>query len=288
MKKINSKTLTVFEKYEALRTGLKQKIYDQNNAVDELIDAFIHMACKPSTCQPKAIFTFLGPNSSGKAFLAGFLADIFDEFDAFKFFDMGHYSVLEDEYKLLRQKMSEEPGKGELHSFLKQNPRSVIFFRDIEKADNQLQLSILKMIKSPEKESNVDTSQAVFIFSTALCCDLCHNNNVLNALKQNKLRGQTLILDAVSKKEKNIYDIGQAAVAPELITAMSEAYLILFNRLTLETIVKAGADALNNLKISYTHASDIELVYEDFDQAFIYKRKFMGGSPLFKDNFLII
>ncbi|MDM8537112.1 AAA family ATPase, partial [Desulfobacterales bacterium HSG17] len=256
---------TVFEKYENLRSALKQRIYDQDEAVDELVDAFIHMACKPLKTLPKAIFTFLGPASAGKGYLAGLTAEIFDEFDAFKQFDMGHYSVLEDEYKLLGQKSSDEFGKGELYAFLKENPRSIVFFRDIEKADNQLQLALLKMIRADEKESEVDTSQAVFIFSSTLCSDLFHNNNVLNAIKQNKLRGQTLILDAVSKEEKNIYDLGQRAVSPELITAISCGYLVLFKRLTLETIVRVGADALKNLKINYNQTSDIELIYEDFD-----------------------
>ncbi|QTA81628.1 Peptidase, M41 family and AAA ATPase domain-containing [Desulfonema limicola] len=263
MKQKNSET--VFEKYEKLRHVLKQRIYDQKEAVDELVDAFIHMACKPSKCLPKAIFTFLGPASVGKGYLANLTAEIFDEFDSFKHFDMGHYSVLEDEYKLLGQKSSDEFGKGELCTFLKDHPRSVVFFRDIEKADNQLQLALLKMITSDDKESEVDTSQAVFIFSSTLCCDLYHNKNVLNALKQNKLRGQALILDAVSKEEKNIYDIGQAAVVPELITAISGGYIVLFNRLTLDSIVRVGSDALKNLKINYTQTSDIELIYEDFD-----------------------
>jgi hypothetical protein len=47
-----------FLKFETLRTNLKDMIYDQDEAIDEVVDVFIHTACKPADSPPKAVFTF--------------------------------------------------------------------------------------------------------------------------------------------------------------------------------------------------------------------------------------
>jgi hypothetical protein len=50
----------IFVRFDRLRDSLKQIIFDQDKAIDEVVDAFIHMAYKPVDTPPKAIFTFLG------------------------------------------------------------------------------------------------------------------------------------------------------------------------------------------------------------------------------------
>ena len=71
---------SVFQKYEKLGQKLKKIIYDQDDAIDEVIDAFIQMACKPVQAPPRAIFTFIGPPFVGKAYLARSLATLMPDY----------------------------------------------------------------------------------------------------------------------------------------------------------------------------------------------------------------
>jgi ATP-dependent Clp protease ATP-binding subunit ClpA len=67
-----------FQVFEKIRYQLKKMIYDQDDAVDELVDALIHISCRPEEAQPRGIFTFLGPDSVGKTYLARSLAEFLE------------------------------------------------------------------------------------------------------------------------------------------------------------------------------------------------------------------
>ncbi|MDA3835345.1 MAG: hypothetical protein PF495_18345, partial [Spirochaetales bacterium] len=59
-----------FQLFATIRSQLKTIIYDQDVAVVEVVDGLIHMSCRPEESQPRGIFTFLGPDSVGKIYLA--------------------------------------------------------------------------------------------------------------------------------------------------------------------------------------------------------------------------
>jgi ATP-dependent Clp protease ATP-binding subunit ClpA len=86
----------IFLKFETLRSRLKDMIYDQDEAIDEVVDAFIHTACK---------------------------------------FDMSQYTAPEDGDRLIGQKHTPDgAADGELTAFLKKHPKSIIVFNNIEMA----------------------------------------------------------------------------------------------------------------------------------------------------------
>lgn len=108
--------------YEKLQNKLKKIVFDQGYAIDETINALIHMWYKPIEVPPKAIFSFLGPPDVGKIYLAKTVARFLTPFHAFKRFDMGRYSVIEEEGKLLGQKVAfEGTREGELTRFIKKS-----------------------------------------------------------------------------------------------------------------------------------------------------------------------
>ena len=43
----------IFVMFDRLRDSLKQIIFDQDKAIDEVVDAFIHMAYKPLGTTPR-------------------------------------------------------------------------------------------------------------------------------------------------------------------------------------------------------------------------------------------
>lgn len=266
MKKTAS-SKSIFLEFEKLRTALKHIIYDQDDAIDEVVDAFIDMAYKPIETPPKAIFTFLGPPDAGKTYLAKSLTEFLDEFQNFKQFDMGQYSDPEDEAKLLGQKVTMEGiQEGDLIRFIKNHPKSIILFDEIEKADNQLQLALLDLITSSEAESGVDCSENIIIFTSRLGRTLYQNRDFLGTFSKNKLRAQALTMDAISKEKKIVYDQIQSAIAPKLLSAMAQNYIVLFNRLSLDSIVRIGSESLKRLSIHFMEKTKIELDYQEFDQ----------------------
>ncbi|MCD6388722.1 MAG: AAA family ATPase [Desulfobulbaceae bacterium] len=256
--------LNIFEKFEKLRSRLKTIIFDQDEAIDEVIDAFIHMAFKPIEAPPKAIFTFLGPETVGKNYLARLLSEHVDEIKGFKIFDMEQYAEPEEAGTLLGHKfVHDEVQEGKLVRFLKKEPKSVIVFDSIEKADNQLQLALLDLITASDHESGLDCSEVVFVFTSTLGSVLYQNKEFLDSFKKNKVRAQSLMMAAVSKEKKVVYELIQDAIVPKLLAVMSRNDLVLFNKLSLASMVRIGSATLDLLAKSLLDKSRITLEWQD-------------------------
>jgi len=189
----------IFEKFEKLRSRLKSIIFDQDEAIDEVIDAFIHMAYKPIDAPPKAIFTFLGPEAVGKNYLAQLLSEHIDEIKGFKLFDMEQYADPEEAETLLGRKLGrDDVQEGKLVKFLKKEPKSIIVFDSIEKADNQLQLTLLDLITASDHENGIDCSEVIIVFTSTIGSVLYQNKEFLDSFKKNKVRAQSLFMAAVA------------------------------------------------------------------------------------------
>lgn len=256
-----------FVRFDSLRDSLKQIIFDQDKAIDEVVDAFIHMAYKPVTTPPKAIFTFLGPPSVGRKGLARALTSHLDEYAAFRQFDMEQYSDAESGAQLFGQRLTPDGmQEGELTAFIQEHPRSIILFDSIEKADNQVQVGLFNLLTRPEEESGVNCSGVIVIFTSSLGCSFFKERKYQDTLQENKLRAQALIMDALSKEKKAIYDTVQSAIAPKLLAAMARNFIILFNSLTLETLVRIASDSLNRHSEEFSRVSGMKVEYPDFDK----------------------
>src|SRR5665648_893128 len=121
------------KQFESIRRELKKIVLDQDAAIDEVVDAFIHMAFRPpKEAEPKAIFTFLGPPGVGKIYLARVLCSMLKEVNGFKYFDLERYSDPESGDQLLvPQMIGQEIQEGELIRFLRATPRAIILFEGI-------------------------------------------------------------------------------------------------------------------------------------------------------------
>ncbi|MBN1931727.1 MAG: AAA family ATPase [Desulfobacterales bacterium] len=258
---------SVILEFEKIRAELKQIVYDQDDAIDEVVDDLIHMTYRPVETPPKAVFTFLGPPDVGKIYLAQSLAVLLDQFETFKEFDMGQYAAAEDVDKLLGQKISPEGiQEGELTKFIKKHPAAVILFDKIENADNQVQLALLDRITRTDLEGGVDFSEALIIFTSSLGGAFYQNREFLDTFKKNKLRAQAVMMDAVSKEKKLIYDIIDSAIEPKLLALMSRNYIVIFNKLGMDSMVRIGRESLKRFSKHFMNKIKIELEYQDPEQ----------------------
>ncbi|MFZ5774207.1 MAG: AAA family ATPase [Thermodesulfobacteriota bacterium] len=236
------------EQFEEVRHRLRQVIHDQDLAIDELVDAFIHMAFQPPREQPPlAIFTFVGPAGVGKLSLARAAVSLLAD-TAFRAFDMERYAEPEAATQLLApQVVGDTVQEGELIRFLRANPRCVIAFDGIDKAANSLQLAILDLITNPEHESGVDCRLAIFIFTTSLGASIAQGREFASSWRQHRTRAKSLLMEGIAQERKITGETVQEAIAPRLLTTLSHDYLILFNRLGLKAFSKIATTAVSRL-----------------------------------------
>ncbi|MCD6430911.1 MAG: AAA family ATPase [Deltaproteobacteria bacterium] len=257
----------IFVRFEALRNSLKGIIFDQEEAVDEVVDAFIHMTYQPVENPPRSIMTFFGPPAVGKTYLATSLTSYLDEYSEVRLFDMEQYSDPESAGLLIGQRLRIESGPdGELTEFIRNHPKSIILFDAIEKADNLLQLALLNLLISPESDSGIDCSGVIVIFTSNLGAALYQDQEFLGDLKENRARAQAQVMEAVSRERKVVYEAVQNAIAPKLLAAMARNFVILFNRLSLTSMVRIGMECLGNYSNHFTEKSAVALKYEEFEK----------------------
>lgn len=237
------------KQFEAIRRELKKNVLDQDDAIDEVVDAFIHMAFRPpKEAPPKAIFTFLGPPAVGKIYLTRVLCSLLTEYEGFKHFDLERYRDAESGDQLLTPRMvGEEIQEGELIRFLRANPRAIILFEAIEMANNQLQMALLDLITKEDPDSGINCREVIFIFTSTLGSALYQSKEFQASFRQNKARAQGLIMEAIAKEKKVAGDAVEAAITPKLLTALAQNYIILFNRLGIKAMVRIGTDSLLQL-----------------------------------------
>lgn len=252
------------KQFESIRRELKKTVLDQDDAIDEVVDAFIHMAFRPpKEAPPKAIFTFLGPPAVGKIYLARVLCSLLKEYEGFKHFDLERYSDPESSGQLLApQVVGEEIKEGELIRFLRANPRAIILFEAIEMAGNQLQMALLDLITKEDPDSGINCREVIFIFTSTLGSALYQSKEFLATFRQSKARAQGLIMEAIAKEKKVAGDTVQEAITPKLLAVLAQNYIVLFNRLGIKAMVRIGTDSLLQLG-GHFREKGIDLVFPE-------------------------
>ncbi len=234
------------KQFEAIRKELKKIVLDQDGAIDEMVDAFIHMAFRPpKEAPPKAIFTFLGPQGVGKIYLARVLCSMLKECAGFKHFDLDRYSDPDSADQLLTPQMvGQEIQEGELIRFLRATPRAIILFDSIEMASYQLQMALLDLITKEDPDSGINCREVIFIFTSTLGSVLYQSKEFLATFRRSKARAQGLIMETIAKEKKVVGEAIQEAITPKLLSTLAQNYIILFNRLGINAMVRIGTDSL--------------------------------------------
>ena len=247
---------TIFLKAQNLKKKLKREIFGQNEAIEEVIDALLHMEFSPIKQNFKGILTFLGPHNSGKVYLARLLAKYSDEFENIKIFDMAEFTDPNDQKKLIGE-------NGSLTNFVKKYPNSIIVFKDIDKADNVIQLSILNYIKAPLEETGVDFSNVLIIFTSTLGSNYIKRKDFISFYKKDKFKAEAKIIEHISKEKKVIYDIVESAIDPELLSLIVQNYIVLFKPLSIDAIYKIAQKTLKESIKIFKDKSSISIETEN-------------------------
>lgn len=160
----------------ALESHVKGQKHAISAVINMLVNARIGLDFAEVNAQggkPKGVFFFVGPTGVGKTELAKALsAFIFGDDGAFKRFDMSEFNQPHSGERLT----GSPPGYvgydegGELTSWVRQKPFSVILFDEIEKADKTLMNKFLQVLEDGRltdgKGETVSFAQTVLIFTS--------------------------------------------------------------------------------------------------------------------------
>jgi ATP-dependent Zn protease len=248
--------------YQNIEKYLNENLFDQQEAVSQLIKILIQSDYIQAHLNVKALFTFIGPSNSGKRYLAKLLQLSDTDIKAIKSFNMNQYN---SNY-LLGLESSDIPYiENEIVSFVKENPKSILVFEDIEKADLQIQLSLYHLFNDEEK-NEVDFSGLIVIMTTTLLGSLIQRNDLREMFVSDPMQAHTFLMERLGRESILVNGVKEEAYSKKLLSLLNEHTLIPFRRLSLDTLIKIGARSINKLSYEFNQTSGIVIEYTDFDK----------------------
>lgn len=263
-----------------IQNALKEKIYGQDMAIEAVVDSVKNTIIEPIS-SPKMTFLFLGPPATGKTYLAKLIAQ---NFQGYNFLELNMQLFSDDKSGLNifgSEAKYSNSSPGELTQFVRSNPKSVILFDEFEKAHTTVQKKLLTIFsegylndlngwiydeeandyvsydstneehkkKTSEIVKKVDFTQTIIIFTSNLGHVLYNNHEFLDCMKTDYEKAETMILDALQKEKKREANEEVQAIVPEMISRLSQAKIVLFNKLSFEDLLHI-ADNIFEQKIN--------------------------------------
>ena len=231
---------SIIEKTRKLQAELQQTVMGQQHAVSVFVSgcfqAELQANIDADRKRPLATFLFAGPPGVGKTFLAEEAARVLGL--PFQRFDMSEYTDPTSPQKLIGSDANyKASSEGLLTNFVKKNPRCVLLFDEIEKADLDvihLFLQILDAGRIHDSRTNKELSfrDAILIFTSNAGKDLYDQGDAQNL----STLSRDVILDALEK------DINPKTKEPYFPAAICSRFasgnVVMFNHLDAYSLRK--------------------------------------------------
>jgi ATP-dependent Zn protease len=241
----------------AIRIDLKNVIIGQDEAINKMEKAYFHtekaVILSQKKSGPRNVYLFAGPPGVGKTFMAETFAKTLAK--PFRRFDMAGYAdqnCVEEIAGISTFWKNAKPGV--LTSFVKENPKCVLLFDEIEKAHATVIRLFLQILDEGAcfdrfYDTNVSFKNVIIIFTTNAGKQLYDGRTNENL---------TLLPDrvAIGALEKDMnQETKTPYFPPEIVSRMSAHTIIMFNHLKADAIRKViKKDAINQIE-------DTEKVY---------------------------
>ena len=247
------------QKIQALREGLLSKIRGQRHAVDEVVQSIFESemfsALNPERKGPLATFLFTGPSGVGKTYLASLCGKLLDR--KMLVVDMSEYSD-----NLANLKFNGEHRQpAVVTGFVRENPRGIIVFDEVEKAHINtihLFLQILDGARLMDHEIGREVSfrDNIIIMTTNAGKALYEDSTVCDL----SATPRSVILDAL---RKDMNEQTRQPFFPECITTrMANGHVILFNHLEPYALLQIVRDEIALQMELFEKSAGIKVHYD--------------------------
>ena len=222
----------------AISIALKESVIGQNEAIEKLEKAYFHKEKLVQSADkrkgPRNVFLFAGPPGVGKTFMAEQFAQNIGL--PYKRFDMSGYGTLNAMEEIVGISTFWKNAKpGVLTSYVQENPRCVLLFDEIEKADISVIRLFLQILDEGAcfdryYDANVSFKDAIVIFTTNAGKQIYDTGTKENLA----LIPEQVIYDAL---KKDIDPVSKRPYfPPEIVSRMSSHTIIMFNHLKASAI----------------------------------------------------
>ncbi len=245
-----------------LESKLKNNLFDQDLAIETLVKTLLESNIIKQKSKLKAFFTFIGSANSGKQYLCELLVQSYKDIEHIKTFHMdqysGNFAVSSDELSPLKLYTS-------INTFITENPKSILLFKDIEKADLQIQLALYTLFS--ELENNpIDFSNVIVVMSTNCLSSLLQRKDIKELIRNNPLQAHTFLMERLSIEQISVGNgLKEEAFDRKLLSLLNEHTIIPFNNLRLPALIKIAGRALHNMSQDFLKQSGISIEYVEFD-----------------------
>lgn len=227
----------IVRKTGEIRKALKQVVIGQDEAIHKLERAFFHnekVRRSKKTRTPKSVYLFAGPPGVGKTYMAEhFARELGMSYRRFDMTTYGSHNSMEEIVGI--SSFYNNSKAGVLTTYVNDNPRSVLLFDEIEKAD----ISVLRLFLQILDEGicfdryydrNVSFRDCIIIMTTNAGKQLYENagNENLTELSDRVII-DGLIKDVDKQNNRPIFP-------PEIVSRMASHTIIMFNHLKADAI----------------------------------------------------
>ena len=263
---------------------LSSQVYDQDHAIEVVSDAVMQMAWADKANKPRAIFFFLGPPATGKTYLSELLGKGLQGY-SFKSFDMTQYVSEQDGFGLMGlRKGFSDAAPGHLTEFVKENPKSIIVFDELEKSHTRVQTSLLRILSSGLAQDEfhmkeVDFRETIIVFTSNLGSELYSNRTFLEQMEKSPHQARDSILDVIRAEKKIEKGHSVVAIPPEMISRLSQGGVVLFSKLTLKGLSRIASNQLATERKAFEKSLGIQVNLGDVSQ--LVKLLVLSFAPQF-------
>ncbi|AWI78974.1 hypothetical protein CEW87_06115 [Parazoarcus communis] len=267
-----------------LQALLRTQIFDQDDAVEAVSDAVMRMAWRERENRPRAIFSFLGPPATGKTYMAQLLGQGLQGY-AVRAFDMAQFPSDKEGFALVGlRKGFESAGEGQLTRFVKQHPKSIIVFDEIEKSHTRVQTTLLRMLsagflKDEYSDEDIDFRDTIVVFTSNLGSRYYSNRSFLGQTRKNPHQARETLLQVIRQETKIEGGNQVAAIPPEMMSRLAQGSIILFNRLSLDGLSRIALQQLHRERKDFEQKLGLAVECDDLET--LVKLLVLGFAPEF-------